>query len=255
MSQSEFHLNSTSYHHTNFLKDDAILDDFLQNHFNKAPLQDGDLKETTREPTIMLSCDDMIDIEPEKSTPVEQPEPQEQPEQQSEVSNTTIQLDDVVSECFDPVSTPSRRPSVSTPSRRQSVSASSPVRGIGDEFYKILAKALLNRIMCEDKSIQGYLKDEHNKIILDDAALCELVSLITGCERRKVVIGYRDPLPPDVGCFGFKDTPTYPSVIKDITSIRVYNNDMHITYNDHYNILQDHFCISLTHMIHYNETQ
>ena len=264
----EFRLNSTGYKRTAFQKNDAKLEDFIINHFNKKPVQDGTLEEESKQQSFINGV---------------------------ELSNTTVQLDDVVSECFEqdeqqkqkptqpkkqqpkikpiPIKKPQQqtKPIQQVQQHQEVINVEKiddeepneledipeeqqedkPVREICDEFHRILSIALLNRVTGDDKE-RARLKDEEGRIILDSTSLVELISLITGIERRKIVIHYRD-LDVDVGCFC--SYPNEIDIIKDIKDIKVNNEDMIYSYNAHYNALTNDFHISLSHMIHYNETQ
>lgn len=261
----EFRLSSTSYKRSEFQKNDAKLEDFIINHFNKKPTSDGDLEDAKQNNFISGV----------------------------ELSTATVQLDDVVSECFEqeeqqkpqkklsqskikpipikkqPQKKPQNKPSSQKPAmvpeektdddesmeleeiedQQETQQENKPVREICDEFHRILSIALLNRLTGKE---EGKIKDEEGRIILDSTTLVELISLITGVERRKIVIHYRDH-DIDVGCL-CSYTPDM-IVIKDIKDIKVNNEDMIYSYNAHYNALTNDFHISLSHMIHYNETQ
>lgn len=258
----EFRLNSTGYRRDSYMKDDAILEKFIFNHYNKKPLEDGKLE--NRESDEHLHESEVID--------------------DIELSNTTIQIDDAVSDCFNDENMqleslddkPKQQPNKNNKEVKQEQlndneedssepantltelakineeKKKKPVRVICDEFHRILSLALLNRLTTGDKNDK--LKDEEERIILDSSSVVELISLITGVERRKIVIHYKDPIPQDVGCF-CTCSPDFNYNIKDIKDIKVNNEDMIYSYNAHYNALTNDFHISLTHMIHYNETQ
>lgn len=261
----EFRLSSTSYKRSEFQKNDAKLEDFIINHFNKKPTRDGDLEDAKQNNFISGV----------------------------ELSTATVQLDDVVSECFEqeeqqpqkkstqmkikpiPIKKPrqQKKPTTQKPAtvpeektdeedtteleeiedqqetQQQTQQEDKPIREICDEFHRILSIALLNRLTGKE---EGKIKDEEGRIILDSTTLVELISLITGIERRKIVIHYRDH-DVDVGCL-CSYSPDI-GVIKDIKDIKVNNEDMIYSYNAHYNALSNDFHISLSHMIHYNETQ
>lgn len=291
----EFKLTSIGYEHNDYLKDKAKLEKFIFNHFNIKPIEDGKLE--SREIIVPLS--EMPTVE------------------DMEISNTTIQIDEGISDCFkddaliledldkpqpkkeqrkekkeeqppkkeEPKAndyeedTPEESQDITQQKKEQpkindipqqpkendtaqqpkttleAINNKKPIREICDEFHRILSLALLNRLTSGEES-KTHITDEDGKIILDSTSLVELISLITGVERRKIVIHYRDQLPPDVGCFCSAATSDkFTENIKDIKDIKVNNEDMIYSYNAHYNALTEDFHISLNRMIHYNETQ
>lgn len=110
------------------------------------------------------------------------------------------------------------------------------------EFIKKLLKILTDMLINDDKKLLSNVLDQTNKIILTGSDLCELISTLLSSSNdikpTDVCLTYKDNIINS--CFRTKIIP-----FKDITSIKINNQDFQTVQNEAYNILTNVYNVSL----------
>lgn len=124
---------------------------------------------------------------------------------------------------------------------RQTVVTSDEI-DVNIDFIKKLLKILTDMLINDDKKLLSNVLDQTNKIILTGSDLCELISSLLSSSNvikpTDVCLTYKDNIINS--CFRTKIIP-----FKDITSIKINNQDFQTVQNEAYNILSDVYNISL----------
>lgn len=124
---------------------------------------------------------------------------------------------------------------------RQTVVTSDEI-DVNIDFIKKLLKILTDMLINDDKKLLSNVLDQTNKIILTGSDLCELISSLLSTSNNikptDVCLTYKDNIINS--CFRTKIIP-----FKDITSIKINNQDFQTVQNEAYNILSDVYNISL----------
>lgn len=124
---------------------------------------------------------------------------------------------------------------------RQTVVTSDEI-DVNIDFIKKLLKILTDMLINDDKKLLSNVLDQTNKIILTGSDLCELISTLLSTSNvikpTDVCLTYKDNIINS--CFRTKIIP-----FKDITSIKINNQDFQTVQNEAYNVLTDVYNISL----------
>ena len=124
---------------------------------------------------------------------------------------------------------------------RQTVVTSDEI-DVNIDFIKKLLKILTDMFINDDKKLLSNVLDQTNKIILTGSDLCELISSLLSSSNvikpTDVCLTYKDNIINS--CFRTKIIP-----FKDITSIKINNQDFQTVQNEAYNTLTDVYNISL----------
>ena len=124
---------------------------------------------------------------------------------------------------------------------RQTVVTSDEI-DVNIDFIKKLLKILTDMLINDDKKLLSNVLDQTNKIILTGSDLCELISTLLSTSNNikptDVCLTYKDNIINS--CFRTKIIP-----FKDITSIKINNQDFQTVQNEAYNVLTDVYNISL----------
>lgn len=124
---------------------------------------------------------------------------------------------------------------------RQTVVTSDEI-DVNIDFIKKLLKILTDMLINDDKKLLSNVLDQTNKIILTGSDLCELISSLLSTSNNikptDVCLTYKDNIINS--CFRTKIIP-----FKDITSIKINNQDFQTVQNEAYNVLTDVYNISL----------
>ena len=108
------------------------------------------------------------------------------------------------------------------------------------EFYKLLSSILSSILKDNNPKLIINLIDTSGKIIISGEQLIDLIAVKTGVNKNNVNIQYKDEEP---GCL------TKVSPIKNISNIKINNENFNLKYNADYNIIKDDFNISLEKVI------
>ena len=108
------------------------------------------------------------------------------------------------------------------------------------EFYKLLSSILSSILKDNNPKLIINLIDTSGKIIISGEQLIDLIAVKTGVNKNNVNIQYKDEEP---GCL------TKVSPIKNISNIKINNENFNLKYNADYNIIMDDFNISLEKVI------
>ena len=108
------------------------------------------------------------------------------------------------------------------------------------EFYKLLSSILSSILKDNNPKLIINLIDTSGKIISSGEQLIDLIAVKTGVNKNNVNIQYKDEEP---GCL------TKVNPIKNISNIKINNENFNLKYNADYNIIMDDFNISLEKVI------
>ena len=108
------------------------------------------------------------------------------------------------------------------------------------EFYKLLSSILSSILKDNNPKLIINLIDTSGKIIISGEQLIDLIAVKTGVNKNNVNIQYKDEEP---GCL------TKVSPIKNISNIKINNENFNLKYNADYNIIKDDFNISFEKVI------
>ena len=111
------------------------------------------------------------------------------------------------------------------------------------EFHKKRAEILTNTLCLNDKKLVANLIDRSGKVIISAQEFCELVAIMLSNEESQVN-------PSDIGLTLQEEVlpsclKVHISPFKQITSIKINNQDFHNIQNEAYNTLTDIYKISV----------
>jgi hypothetical protein len=108
------------------------------------------------------------------------------------------------------------------------------------DFYQELALTFSKILKSNNIDLLANIIDNSGKIILDAASLCNLIALIAGANPEFIKLQYEER---EATCLA-KIKP-----IHKLENIKVGVLDFKLCYNNLYNILQDKYAVSLTHVL------